>query len=70
MSYINILVFGISDDEKTLLHFKLRVLDLVEMLVQREQTNPLVLVSFLSLGMFHRMFYRMFHALPCYTRRT
>ncbi len=34
-----------ADDEKSLLHFKLRVLDLVEVFVQKEPSNPLVLVS-------------------------
>lgn len=34
-----------TDDEKSLLHFKLRVLDLVEVFIRRESSNPLVLVG-------------------------
>lgn len=34
-----------SDDEKSLQHFKLRVLDLVELFLQKEPTNPLIFVS-------------------------
>ena len=36
--------FSLSDDEKSLLHFKLRALDLLEVFLRRESTNPLFLV--------------------------
>ena len=33
------------DDEKSLLNFKLRALDLLEVFIRRESTNPRILVS-------------------------
>ena len=33
------------DEAKSILHFKLRVLDLVELYIRKESTNPLVLVD-------------------------
>ncbi len=38
-----------SDEEKSVVHFKLRVLGLVEAFVRKETSNPLVLVLWLSL---------------------
>ncbi len=35
----------IIDEEKSVVHFKLRVLGLVEAFIRKETTNPLVLVS-------------------------
>lgn len=35
----------IADDDMALLHFKLRVLDLVDVLLRRESTNPIIFVS-------------------------
>lgn len=39
-----------SDDEKSLLHFKLRVLDLVELFLRKEPSNPLIFVSHYNIG--------------------
>jgi hypothetical protein len=40
---VYILIF--VDEAKSVLHFKLRVLDLVELYIRKESTNPLVLVG-------------------------
>ena len=36
------------DEAKSVLHFKLRVLDLVELYIRKESTNPLVLVGHMT----------------------
>ena len=38
-------MFVLSDDQESLLHFKLRVLDLLEVFLRREPVNPLFLVG-------------------------
>lgn len=44
----NVMRTCFSDDEKSLLHFKLRVLDLVELFLQKEPSNPLIFVSLIT----------------------
>ena len=36
------------DEAKSMLHFKLRALDLIEIFVRKEPTNPLVLVRHMT----------------------
>lgn len=37
-----------ADEARSLLHFKLRVLDLVELYIRKEPANPLILVSHMT----------------------
>ena len=42
---INMTLCTPADEAKSVLHFKLRVLDLVELYIRKEPTNPLILVG-------------------------
>ena len=51
MYAVKIILFTVwvsIDEAKSVLHFKLRVLDLVELYIRKESTNPLVLVGHMT----------------------
>ena len=45
---INMALCTPADEAKSILHFKLRVLDLVELYIRKEPTNPLILVGHMT----------------------